>query len=258
MKFNFEKTKEIIKKAALGSAIVTASLSPLKSNSQEIKQGEDNIKNKTEISMDPESYRNEYIKYIEHPSYKQRLTKEMYGDDIIDADKQEIIDSEYEKRLSKIKSVPIEMLPPIDDASKDTSYFSLTTKSIKTTPNASYHELSHSLDYKDNFMTKQKGFQGQLDKYLDNTIEILNSNYLSNRSEIKARLNSLRLKAIKLYGFDLNEDFDINKFEQLRNNKEYLDLRFKLNFNNEQINELMKYTAENITNEEESSNSNLT
>lgn len=255
MKFNFEN---IIKKATLGSAIVTASLSPLKSTGQEIQQDYENVKNKTEISMDPESYRNEYIKYMEHPSYKERLAKEMYGDEIIDGDKQQNIDSEYEKRLTKIKNVPIEMLPIVDDVSKDTSHYSIIDKLVKTTPYAAFHELSHSLDHAGNMMVRQKGFQDALYKNLDDSTRIANYDYFSRRSEIKARLNSLRLKAVSLYGFDLNDNFDIKKFDKLRDDKEYLELRFNLNLTNEQINDLMKYTAENMSDEKDLDNSNFT
>lgn len=245
MKFNFEKAKDIIKKTTVGAGIVTASLSSLKSNAQEIKQDQDTIKNKTEISMDPEYYRNEYIKYMEHPSYKVRLAKEMYGDEVIDEEKQKNIDKTYEDRVNKIKNISIEMMPNVEDPLLDSSYYSILNKSVKTTPRASSHELTHSLDHIGNFMARQKGFEDKKNEFLDLKKILKKYNYMSKSTEIKARLNSLRIKAINMYGFDLNNEFDINNYEKLREDKEYEELRFNLNLTNEQINELMKYTAMN-------------
>lgn len=243
MKF-FEGFKKDVKKVAVGSAVVAATLAPMNSTAQETNQNSDNL-NKTEVSMNPEFYRNEYIKYMEHPSYKQRLAKEMYGDDVIDEEKQSIIDKEYEKRFNRIKSIPIEMMPNVEDPLQDSSHYSIINKSIKTTPLAASHEIQHSIDNNDKWAVRQKGFENKKTEFLDFKKILEEYNYLSNSSEIKARLNSLRFKAIKMYGFDLNNDFNINDYEKLREDKEYEELRFNLNLTNEQINELMKYTAEN-------------
>lgn len=252
MKFNFEKAKDIVKKTIIGSAVTAASLTPMKSNVQE-NTSDSNI-NKTEVSkkedsnlsMDPEFYRNQYIKYMKHPSYKERLTKEMYGDEVINEDKMTYINNEYENRLNKIKNIKIEMLQNTEDPSMDSSYYSMINKSIKTSPYAAFHEMQHGIDHNHNkWAVKQKGFEDKKNEFLTLKKILEKYNYFSNSSEIKARLNSLRLKAIAIYGFDLNNDFNINDYEKLRDDKEYKELRFILNLTNEQINELMKYTAEN-------------
>src|SRR3989339_1551338 len=109
MKF-FEGFKKDMKKVAVGSAVVAASLVPMKSVEQENTSNtnqdktEINKEGKSIASMDPEFYRNEYIKYMEHPSYKERLAREIYGDSIITKDMQKIIDIKFTERLKQIKN----------------------------------------------------------------------------------------------------------------------------------------------------------
>lgn len=313
--------------------------------------------------MNPEFYREQYIKYMEHPSYKQRLSKEMFGDNIIDTKKQELIDKEYIERLEQIKKVPISMLQDTDpDALYDPSHYGNKNgrDSVVTTRRAAPHEFSHSLDMGkhgiieegfnqklNSFLEKDTGglesegnnlnikkdsvlsetesimykenhekFIETLRKYIDdnkdntefkernsfnvikNNVNDLNSSYftvqdffkffhyldqikimkenrdlldnlskeegkikefsdkiknleseadyLKNNSEVKARLNYLRIKAIKENGYDLNNEFNINNFDELKNDSQYKDLKDKLGLSDNQINELMKYTAGNI------------
>jgi len=350
MKFNFEKAKDIIKKTTIGVGVVAGSFSSLESKAQETKK--DTIQNNTEVSMDQEFYRNEYIKYMEHPSYKERLAKEMYGDKVITNDDQQIIDNEFNKRLNQIKTVHIYMLPNIYEKTNDPSYYSLIDNEVNTTPYAAPHELSHAVDYSDEFASREIGLANTLDKFLkDRAIEyfrfiksseteeyrnkmllfssivkqyilenknnvkftipdgylqenessydfmmnqldelnlrnfdlkkyneyisssdreIINKHkqiieltvdinkyldklsklqnnhfyYLKN-TEIKARLNYLRIRAINEYKYDQGSEFQINKFDELKNDKQYQELKENLGFTDEQINELMKYTAMN-------------
>lgn len=249
MKF-FEGLKKNADKAIIGSAVIASSLSPIESRAQEVKK--DITPNKIELndtvtkesSMNPEFYINKYIKYMEHPSYKQRLAKEMFGDVNINEERQSIVNEEYNKRINKIYNIIIEMIPDVDDPTKDTSNFSPSSKIVTSTPRAILHEIQHRLNNNDdNFIIRQRGFEEVKNKNIGLKTILENYNYLGRSDEIKARLNSLRIKAIMMYGFDLDTDFDIKKYEKLREDKEYNELRFDLNLTNEQINELMKYIA---------------
>jgi hypothetical protein len=307
--------------------------------------------NQTEISSD--QYRQDFIKYMEHPSYKERLTKEMFGDEKIDKEKQKLIDEEFEKRLEKIKTVPVKMMPdlPKEDEYKDPSGYNPITDTIEATPHAIRHEFRHKIDFDSQAEVKQAGFekiknsfigdaeenyknflesqetkQYNLDKislaktikeyiinnkdsinfkvkidkyfsgyqtsydfvlamteevagtdihqfysyfnlkdqekirsknkelidrmkdYMDKLNELVgNYGYYGKSTEIKARLTYLRLRAKNEFNFNLRKDFDINKYPELKNDRQYKELRDKLHLTDEQINELMKYTALNAT-----------
>lgn len=363
MKFNFEKAKDVIKKTVIGSAVVTASLAPMKSNAQEIKLDQENIKNKSETPTSLEHYRTEYIKYMEHPSYKERLAKELFGDLIIDEEKQKIIDKEYTDRLEQVKKISMYDMGYIDDPNNPSKYSKIGTSDyIETSFESANHELSHSADQRighlqyngfekkkiesyarrdmglekevekleinkynaldsigiDKYKENQKKFIDILKNYIKNNendtnfcqrnnINVLKNNinelnapyyslktfyknfnyldqiaimkenrelmsilepyentrneyenkikkinnyleYLNESTEIKARLNSLRLRAVSEFGFNLNFDFDINDFEKLKDDPQYKQLKNELGLTNEQINELMKYTAMNEKN----------
>lgn len=254
MKFNSEKIKKVVKKTVIGAGIIVTPIISSGQNSSNSEIAHKNIQN-TEINKDKniennqEFYINKYIKYMEHPSYKQRLAKEMFGDVNINEAMQNIVDEEYNKRINKIYSIIIEMIPDVDNPTKDTSNFSPSNKVVTSTPRAIFHEIQHRLDNNDdNFIIRQKGFEEVKNKNIGLKTILENYNYFGRSDEIKARLNSLRIKAIMMYGFDLNTDFDINNYEKLREDKEYNELRFDLNLTNEQINELMKYIAINDKN----------
>lgn len=67
--------------------------------------------------------------------------------------------------------------------------------------------------------------------------------YLSSDTEIKARINDLRLKAIEKYGHNLNKRFDINKFPELKKEEAYKELSEELKMSDEAINKLSGYVA---------------
>ena len=352
MKF-FEGLKKNIKEVVVGSAVVAGSVLPLESSAQEANNENVDIK-KTEISMDPEFYRNEYIKYMMHPSYLERLGKEIYGDSTINKEMQNNIDIEFSKRLDKIDRIPISMIPNVKEKEHDPSIYSkhtkddITIENVTTTPHAANHELTHAthdsiyagfesiknkyiedkelkLDsteieiYKNkhqefikilneyliknkenirftipdeyiweketayNFILSllntensknfdmQKFFEyfnlkdiniiyneyPQLIKELEsfekikeeNKINNYVNNYFRQSTEIKARLNHLRMRAVNEFGYDMHNELDINKFQELKNDRQYNELKEKLNLSDEQINELMKYVAVNQNND---------
>lgn len=425
MKFNFEKVKDNAKKIIMGASVITASIGNLEAQEVKPNQTEKEI-NKTEVFNntlndktkedtiqeriisdqqkikniekdlgiskensinDPEYYRTEYLKYMEHPSYKERLSKEMYGDALIDEEMKKNIDEEYKERLERIKSVSIQMDEKFIPSSKENGpeYYE-KTHNIETNMESIFHELSHSAEggisnvgkgferirrsfknqgelvgekkrleterskvlneimpedvyeknhqefidllkkhindninntefktnnltkkleniyeireigvndflnsfnlkeskpkFKVNFSKDKQSFGIEEDLFnLKESIPIIQSNfinknnellkklisyesvqnyyskkigpivsyllYLNRGSEIKARLNHLRMSAIENYNFDLNNDFNINDFKELKNDSQYNDLKKNLGLSDKQINELMKYTADN-------------
>lgn len=400
MKF-FEGLKKNIKEVVVGSAVVAGSVLPLESSAQEANNENVDIK-KTEITAidpskqeniktdrikievekiskireelgllenknDPQYFRNLYIKYMEHPSYKLRLAKEMYGDQIIDEEKQQKIDEEYEERMFQLKMVPIFIDESRGPSSKEHSMYDRENNQIKSRKKDLFHELSHSVEWRRSSIDpteNEKGFNEKkielisndsenfgrilseidslyLEKYkilgdskieyrknynefiklineyiinnensndfkekhsdvdalkkeinseyndisLNRFFEIFNSpfeqlfflknygelmqkltdfqekektynerinkleayfNYLNSNTEIKARLNYLRIKAMEEYDFNLDREFNIHDFEELKKDPQYEDLKIDMGLSDEQINELMKYTAENV------------
>jgi hypothetical protein len=251
------------------------------------------VDNNKENKLDPEFYRNEYIRFMKDPSYKLRLAKEMYGDKVIDGEKQKNIDKEYENRLKIINEISISMIPDTDSPYADSSHAQAENgnTSVVASPRLAPHELTHALDpdLRPEFSGKMRNDAGFVEKkkeylndYLynisrdimqieeeksealkniDTNVEnendiknrydrILNKlkeiqNYYGTSPEIKARLEFLRIKAMKEHGYNPSDDFDINKFEDLKKDAQYQELIDKLKLNNDQINDLMKYTADN-------------
>lgn len=357
MKFNFEKIGNTTKKIVVGTTIASTLSMPVEAGVRIKNQNDKQKDHSTKINIIPEKYgdlneeiyRKEYIEYMRHPSYKIRLAKEMFGDEFINEEKQKIIDNEYVERLNQIMTIPIYMIPKMD-GSQDTSHYNLTNNNIFTTAYAAPHELTHAVQHTNKFMSREKGFNNILEKfikdrefayfrflksqetedyyknillfsvivknyleenknsislsipedYLDNgetpydfvmtllnepnikdfTLDkyekfidykskaaIENNNqikelrvkiliylkklkefqnnyfYYYKNEEIKARLNHLRIRAINEFRYDLNDEFDINKYQELQNDKQYNELKDNLNLDDEQINELMKYTA---------------
>ena len=70
-------------------------------------------------------------------------------------------------------------------------------------------------------------------------------NYYNNNTEIKARINGLKLEAFEKYKYNPSEPFDINKFEELKKHRYYKELKDKLKLDDSKINELSKYIASN-------------
>lgn len=433
MKFSFERAKENSKKIIMGAGLITASVGSLeaqefKPNINEInnievvneKQDLNNIDKNDSIQQrkvadqkridelekelgvskkdtnDKEFYRNEYLKYMEHPSYKQRLAKEMYGDENIDEEKQKKINSEYTKRLNSVQDVPINLGDLTKYKGSDFSG-GIYTNGYKDIPRGVYidslksevlnHELSHAAENMNeegldkgfnekkekvfplngifeyyvehttkslmgdekgdikinkekniniNFITKIKKFKQEhleeynkysndhskifdvIEKYyyknskdsepnhvkikefmdlaksnvdfisandfttilnLENDFSLfaefkknnidlkVESDYWNNfseeergqakktlidifdivsNSEIKARLNTLRIRAIENNDYNLKEDFDINKYNNIKESPQYKSLRRVMS--DDQINELIKYTVMNDEN----------
>ena len=67
--------------------------------------------------------------------------------------------------------------------------------------------------------------------------------YLSTPTEVKGRINSLRIQAIQKYKYDQNKPFDIKKYPELKKDHQYQELRKDLKMSDDDINELSKYIA---------------
>jgi hypothetical protein len=73
----------------------------------------------------------------------------------------------------------------------------------------------------------------------------INKNYYMAPSEIRARINSLRVKAFKDYKYNPSENFNINDYPKLKKEDGYLELIKNSRLTDEEINELYKYIAVN-------------
>jgi hypothetical protein len=67
--------------------------------------------------------------------------------------------------------------------------------------------------------------------------------YLNNSTEMKAKINSLRIQAFEKYNYDPSKPFDINNYPELKKDDQYKELTEKLKMSDEAINELSKYIA---------------
>jgi hypothetical protein len=275
-----------------------------------------------------EKYRTEYLEYMNHPAYKERLAKEMFGDVELDSQKEQAVSIEYDRRKKAVQGVEIKN-NKLENPDFGGGYLPENHKIETVLPEVLYHELSHAVELNSSGLNmNESGFNGKKEEFisipeanlklqeakcafaeaiaeviLKNNIgtdlpnysrivkdlqsvnlkekpevainyynfysqakEILSkepkikelelsikaleleNNYYKSNTEIKARLNDLRLKAVKDYQYNQNSEFDINNFDKLRSSDSYLDLKYKGGLTDKQINELMKYTADNNIN----------
>lgn len=291
MKLNFDKIKKVATKTAIGAGVISASLGNLEA--QEVKSGQKEKEiNKTEVIKGKKFFEqkwNEYIKYIQHPEYRKRLKKELFGSNPINEENEKILNDIYNYRLEKIRTTPIKDLltrRPFSNYNlngvyhnkKGIIYTMETTNTNKrdelygnggSFDGTLYHELTHTahtsdkfkcadgfFDKKDSIILNRDKFNNHKEymSFLDNYIKEISNNkksfwgYLQNSKEMRARLTSLRLMAIEKYNFNQNNDFDISKFPELKENIQYKDLHETLELSDEEINELMKSTADNNEN----------
>ncbi len=99
------------------------------------------IFNDDDNSSKTDTYRNKYQAYMEHPSYKDRLSKEIYGDKILDEEMKENLNQEYQDRLDQLKNVSIHL-----DNNSHTSEFTSKNNQINSSENVIFHELSHAVE----------------------------------------------------------------------------------------------------------------
>lgn len=347
----FNPRKKIIKGVAVGMAVAGSLLMPKESTAQNNTKTAE-VKNKTEVfdkTNDVEQYRNTYLEYMNHPSYKKRLAKEMFGDKELTKENIDSLNVEYIKRLTSVKNASITLdtktIPPksntiINDTTVGTTPYDQGSYSdgvIQAGEGAMFHEISHSAERNGSFNVYNINYieNGFLDKYnslikneiidkdlqekfceLKDSVHTRVVNYINDLkekklpiknssgdilddyeidrllkdtsssiyavknvfpsfikltkeeedlekravsddtkvykskgyfripTEVKARINSLRVKAFKYYNYNLNKDFNINDFEKLKEDVQYKQLRFYLKISDEDINELSKYVAD--------------
>ena len=68
-------------------------------------------------------------------------------------------------------------------------------------------------------------------------------NYLKDDTEMKARINSLRLQAIEKHGYDQSKPFKIEDYPELKKDHQYKHLTDDLKMSDKDIDELSKYIA---------------
>jgi len=73
--------------------------------------------------------------------------------------------------------------------------------------------------------------------------EDIKTNYFNLNTEVKARINNLRMKAFEDYGYKFNKKFNINNYPKLKERADYKQLKKYLEMTDDDINELSKYIA---------------
>jgi hypothetical protein len=76
----------------------------------------------------------------------------------------------------------------------------------------------------------------------NNSKQVERLRYLSTPTEVKGRINSLRIQAMDKFKFDPSKPFNINDYPELKKDNQYKELK-QLKMSDEDINELSKYIA---------------
>ncbi|MFA5773289.1 MAG: hypothetical protein WC908_01280 [Candidatus Paceibacterota bacterium] len=184
--------------------------------------------------------RDEYLKYMKDPTYKQRLTKEMYGDQKIDASKQEKIDSELSNREKIIKNI---LLTTADESKPDSvqaEYINFQSNMLETRFRNVYYYLSGIVSNQYRF--DDSPFNSIRDKYINPKYFNWRNEGNWNNTKLKSTFNDLRKKAEKL-GYISNNVFNMDDYPELKNDRRYKELKDQLELSDESINILMGYIA---------------
>jgi len=214
-----------------------------------------------------EKKRQDYIKYMENPAYKERLKKELIntylGEGMPDADQENEVNEIYEQRLNNIKTAKLVDFNNFDWESHTSwknnnanapkgnigGFSDPATGLIVAQEKNAYHELTHSAERYQNFAP---GFSEASDKIAEQNKDKefplypdYDRSYFKDPAEQKARINQLRLDAIKNYGYDQSKPFNINDYPELKKSSSYRDLNIMNNYSDDDINELSKYVASN-------------
>ena len=121
-----------------------------------------------------ETYRKKYLDYMQHPSYKERLGREMFGDNYNPTKHQKLVDVEYNKRLSDVKGakiIPVKGLKNLGEYNASTNeikykaFDQLGTDSILYVLALLYHELAHATDKHGEDIRSGSGFLAELERF---------------------------------------------------------------------------------------------
>lgn len=141
-----KKLEKGFKTAVLATTLVTSTILPKNTEAQN-KESEFNDTKKIEIKKQEEleGKRIEYLKYMEDPSYKERLKKEMFGDNYNESSDSLALEEEYKIRKNRIENVIAVILPEGQGIQGDPNTKGLyRNDSIKTDLEHASHELSHA------------------------------------------------------------------------------------------------------------------
>lgn len=95
--------------------------------------------------------------------------------------------------------------------------------------------------YIDN-LEKSKGYE-KINKYKEYEKDRNFKEYVNRDTEVKARINALRIKANLNHGYNFDEPFDINKYPTLKTDMNYIQLNKFLKMSDDSINKLSEYVA---------------
>jgi hypothetical protein len=190
---------------------------------------------------------------LQHPTYKTRLAREMFGKTDLTEEQNILLNTEYNKSLNSVKNVPIELTEELG------GYWDPFEKRIKGHISSIPHELTHAAERSMSDLDKNEseydarndlGFRKELlkNKNFKNSNINLMRGYTQKPNEIKARINELRINAAENYGYDYNNGFNIKDYKKYYKKDPVLKHQYKdlkKYFNDKQINDLSNYVAYN-------------
>jgi len=137
-----KKINKYLKIGGLATAMTASVLLSKEAQAQYNNSQKDYDKYKTEEGKDSisEKIKIEYLKYMEHPSYKERLKKEMFGDNYDEKSNKDSLEKEYQNRIKNIEVTYIERCGGLGG-----NYYNDKAFIISDT-NATVHELVHAED----------------------------------------------------------------------------------------------------------------
>jgi uncharacterized protein YqkB len=232
----------------------------------QIVMGEDDVHN--EINTNPNLYRQALGHELGHASHAARLGGWAYYDDPKKIPNPGMVVGELEKHakspLMKQKYAVQELMSPDWNSNfEKTKNRIIETATQKIGPEKVKQilEAQKRLNAEYEAVKKEKGRKYAQEKGPNWSTPELNSiqnNYIldhldQNDTEVATRMIGLRRLAAEKFGHDMNEDFDIKKYkpqiqEYFKKNgmiDEYNQLNKTLELSDDQINEMMKYIAQN-------------
>jgi hypothetical protein len=187
--------------------------------------------------------RNDYLNLMKNSAYIARLKKEMYGDRKISDTQKLNVMNEYYKRVDYVSGLSDDDVDKVsfsDRFSKMGSFNRVTGEYESNAINdTDYHEIEHGID---NLNKKNDFISRKVRKIMSKKDGV--DSYNASKEEIIARLQSLRMILIKNGKVKAGEDIDINKFDEIKDNEQYIELRKKSKLTDDEINELLRYIAQ--------------
>lgn len=250
---NEEEMKEIDKEyeERLKQAGVVSVLT--KSNISALEGSFDRELNEIEVGVDENAFNHEFSHAVEIRSDNHQIKDDGFSRILKSFNLKEAEDLLlYDNMVNIKKELEPKFKEYLQDLQKDSNYI-YNNDLDKIFKENTVSNIINTIEkqYRKNFIVQNietiNNIKSAEIKYFETVDEI--RRYLIQKTEIKARLNSLRMMAKQKYNYQLEDNFNINDYPLLKEDYQYKQLK-QIDLSDEQINELMKYTAMNEKEEE--------